>query len=96
MSMVSYEKGKVPPPPTRTETQISAFSENKIDTSDIPPITEEQWKQRRPNPYYVPTKTPMTLEIDTDVLAWLQRTDENYQFRLNSILREAMLQESNF
>jgi uncharacterized protein (DUF4415 family) len=91
MNMVSYERGKVPSPPHRSEAEIRALTENGIDTSDIPPITEEQWAQRKPNPYCKPSKTSTTLDIDADVLAWFQLKGNEY---INTVLREVMLKES--
>jgi len=62
-----------------------------IDTSDIPPLTDEFWKNAVRNPFYKPTKTSTTVRIDSDVLAWLKSQGKGYQSRINAILRREML-----
>jgi uncharacterized protein (DUF4415 family) len=50
-------------------------------------------KTRRANPKYgkaEPSKVPVSVRIDTDVVAWLKRGGKGYQTRLNAILRQAM------
>jgi uncharacterized protein (DUF4415 family) len=37
--------------------------------------------------YYRPLKTPISLRIDADLLAWLKTKGENYNSRINTILR---------
>jgi len=64
-----------------------------IDTSDIPPLTEEFFAQAIRNPYYRPVKQSTTVRIDADVLAWLRRQGAGYQTRINAILRRAMLRQ---
>jgi uncharacterized protein (DUF4415 family) len=63
----------------------------EIDTSDIPPLTDAFWKNAVRNPFYKPTKTSMTLRIDSDVLLWLKGQGKGYQSRINTILRREML-----
>jgi uncharacterized protein (DUF4415 family) len=67
--------------------------DDQIDYSDIPPLTDEFWKNAVRNPFYKPTKTATTVRVDADVLMWLKSKGKGYQTRLNSILREAMLRE---
>jgi uncharacterized protein (DUF4415 family) len=52
---------------------------------------EAFWAKAARNPFYRPTKTAMSLRIDSDVLAWLKSQGRGYQTRLNAILRAAML-----
>ena len=78
------------------EADIKALSElpdNKIDYSDIPPLSSEFWKQATPNPFYKPTKTSTTVRVDSDVLVWLKSQGKGYQTRINAILRAAMMHE---
>jgi uncharacterized protein (DUF4415 family) len=85
-------------PPALTEVQkaelaaLAARPDSEIDFSDIPPLTEEFWKNAVRNPFYKPTKTSTTVRIDSDVLAWLRAQGKGYQSRINAILRRAMLQ----
>ncbi|MFI3222089.1 MAG: BrnA antitoxin family protein [Methylococcaceae bacterium] len=72
---------------------LSARSDEAIDYSDIPALTEEFWQNAVRNPYYKPTKTATTVRVDTDVLLWLKSKDKGYQARMNAMLRAEMLKE---
>ncbi len=67
-------------------------SEKRIDYGDIPPLTEEFWKNAVRDKFYRPTKTSTTVRIDSDVLAWLRSKGKGYQSRINAILRRTMLE----
>jgi uncharacterized protein (DUF4415 family) len=71
--------------------KLAARPESEIDYSDIPPLTEEFWKNAVRGRFYRPNKTSTTLRIDSDVLAWLRSGGKGYQSRLNAILRREML-----
>ena len=81
--------------PPLTETQkaeleaLGALPDSEIDFSDIPEITDEQWKNAV---LYRPIKQQITARIDGDVLRWLKSQGRGYQSRINSILREKMLE----
>ena len=62
-----------------------------IDTSDIPDLPDEAWKDAVRGRFYKPLKTSTTVRIDADVLAWLRSQGRGYQTRLNAILRREML-----
>jgi len=68
--------------------------DSEIDFSDLPPLKEKFWKAAVRNPYYRPVKQQLTVRLDADVVAWLRRHGKGYQTRLNSVLRNAMLEES--
>lgn len=72
---------------------LAARTDDEIDTSDIPPLTEAFWKQAVRNPFYKPVKTQLTVRLDADVLAWLRADGAGYQTKLNAILRQAMLHD---
>lgn len=59
-----------------------------IDTSDIPEITD--WSRAVVGKFYRPIKSPITIRLDADVLAWLKRSGPGYQTRINGLLRQAM------
>ncbi|MGB1257961.1 MAG: BrnA antitoxin family protein [Thiolinea sp.] len=88
-------------PPPLTESQqtelkrLQEKSDESIDCSDIPEITEEAWRQAKPvvGRFYRPIKQQVTVRIDADVLAWLKTDGKGYQTRLNHVLRKAMDQE---
>ena len=86
-------------PPPLTDQQkaeleaLNAMPDGDIDYSDIPPLSDEFWKNAVRNPFYKPTKTLTTVRLDADVLMWLKSKGKGYQTRINAILREAMLRE---
>lgn len=75
------------------ELAVLEAAADDIDYGDIPPLSDDFWKQAVRNPFYRPTKSSTTVRIDTDVLLWLKAQGRGYQTRLNAILREAMLKE---
>ena len=86
---------KNPPPlAARQRARLAVLAkrpDDKIDYSDIPPLTDEFWKNAVRNPFYKPTKQITTVRVDSDVLLWLKGQGKGYQTRINAILREAML-----
>jgi len=40
---------------------------------------------------YKPLKTPVTIRLDADVLAWFKAQGKGYLTRMNMVLREEML-----
>jgi uncharacterized protein (DUF4415 family) len=85
-------------PPPLTEAQkaeieaLKNMRDEDIDYSDIPPLTDEFWKNAKPL-HYRPIKESTTVRLDADVLAWLKDKGKGYQTRINAILRSAMLEE---
>jgi uncharacterized protein (DUF4415 family) len=71
---------------------LAARPDSEIDFSDIPPLSEDFWKNAVRGKYYKPTKTSTTVRIDSDVLAWLRAQGKGYQSRINAILRRKMLE----
>lgn len=72
---------------------LAALPDDKIDYSDIPPLTERFWENAVRNPFYRPVKRQLTVRLDADVIAWLRRQGQGYQTRLNALLRSAMLKD---
>ncbi len=70
---------------------LAAMPDEEIDYSDIPPLTEDFWKNAVRNPFFRPVKKSTTLRIDADVLAWLKAQGKGYQSKINAILRREML-----
>jgi uncharacterized protein (DUF4415 family) len=68
--------------------------DSEIDTSDIPPLTDEFSRRAVRNPYYRAIMQSTTVPIDADVLAWLKAQGPGYQTRINSLLRAAMERSS--
>ena len=72
--------------------EIKAF--RNTDFSDCPILTAEELKKLRPRhpEYFKPKKQAVQIRIDADVLAWFKGYGKGYQGRINSVLREVMLQ----
>jgi uncharacterized DUF497 family protein len=77
----------------RELANLAAMPDDKIDYSDIPPLTEKFWENAVRNPFYRPVKQQLTVRLDADVIAWLRQRGEGYQTRLNALLRSAMLKD---
>ena len=75
--------------------EIKAFK--NTDFSDCPIMTEEELKKLRPRhpEYFKPKKEAIQIRIDADVLAWFKAYGKGYQSRINTILRNVMLQNVN-
>ena len=70
---------------------MAARPDSEIDTSDIPEMTDEQWKNAKRGHFYRPRKLQITARVDADVLDWLKAQGKGYQSRINAILRREML-----
>lgn len=69
-------------------TALEAMSDDDIDLSDIPEVTD--WSRAVRGKFYRPVKKQVTLRIDADVLDWFKRQAKNdggYQTRINAALR---------
>lgn len=72
---------------------LSKLSDQHIDTTDIPELPPDAWKDAVRGRFYRPMKKAVSIRLDADVLAWLRRGGEGYQTRANNILRQRMLEE---
>lgn len=72
--------------------KLAAKPDCEIDLSDIPEIQEIP-SDAVIGRFYRPRKTPVTIRLDVDVVAWLKATGQGYQTRVNTYLRHLM-QES--
>ena len=72
--------------PTKTNLEhFDALTDDMIDTSEIPPLTEEffttaQWRMPKP-------KVKVVVEVEPEVLEWFKAQGENYQRSLAAALR---------
>jgi uncharacterized protein (DUF4415 family) len=62
--------------------------------ADAPMLPIEKWERGTIGKFYRPLKTPVSVRIDNDVLAWLKSKGEGHLTRINDILRERMLKET--
>jgi len=83
----------LPAKQTRELAAIAALPDDQIDTSDIPELPPEAWKDAVRGRFYRPIKQSVSLRLDADVVAWLKKPGRGYQTRANDILRERMLHE---
>ena len=90
-------RSKRAPAPSLTSRQkrelvaIAALPDDRIDTSDIPELPPNAWKDAVRGHFYRPVKQAVSLRLDADVVAWLKKPGRGYQTRANYILRERML-----
>jgi uncharacterized protein (DUF4415 family) len=86
-------KSPMTPARKRRLAHLAKRPDSEIDFSGIPPATESFWLNAVRNPFYRPVKQQLTVRLDADVVAWLRQQGKGYQTRLNSVLREAMLED---
>jgi uncharacterized protein (DUF4415 family) len=65
---------------------VAAMSDNEIDTSDMPEVTN--WSGAVRGALFRPVKRLTSLRLDADLLEWFKRGGEGYQTRINAALRE--------
>jgi uncharacterized protein (DUF4415 family) len=68
---------------------IDAMSDDEIDFSDAPEITD--WSGAVRGKFYRPEKQAVTIRLDSDVVAWFKAREDKYQTAVNRVLREYML-----
>ena len=72
--------------------RIDAMTDDDIDYSDIPPITDEMWKNavRMKNGKPVPRKNQENCPIDRDIIEFFKAQSFIYPAKINQLLREYM------
>lgn len=68
---------------------IAAKRDEDIDFSDAPAVVD--WSEAEIGKFYRPTKKPVTMRLDSDVIAWLKADGPGYQTKANWLLRQAMI-----
>jgi uncharacterized protein (DUF4415 family) len=81
------------PPVSKEELDMAAaLKDDDIDCSDIPEINTLSGLRPRPaHAFSESEKVAVTCNLDADIAAWLKQTGGNYQIRINSILRQEMV-----
>jgi uncharacterized protein (DUF4415 family) len=65
--------------------KVDALTEAEIDTSDIPPLTEEFFTKSR---WWKPISSlDVIVQIDPTTLAWFQSQGEDYEQKMAAALR---------
>lgn len=72
---------------------LAAMPDGAIDTSDIPELPLAAWKEAVRGRFYRPVKRAVSLRLDADVIAWLEKPGKGYQTRANQILRRRMIED---
>lgn len=71
-----------------SETNLALFdamTDDDIDTSDIPPLSEEFFEEAT---WLIPDEpVTVTIQIEPDTFAWYQAQGDDYQERLAAALR---------
>ena len=72
--------------------RLRNMKDEDIDFSDIPPITEEMWKNGmlRKNFKPIPRKNQENLPIDKDIIKFFKAQGFNYPLKINQLLRAYM------
>jgi len=72
--------------PTKTNLEhFDAMTDDMIDTSDIPPLTEEYFANTT---WLMPkAKVKVTVEVEPEVMEWFKSQGENSQRYLSAALR---------
>lgn len=72
--------------------RLDKMTDEDIDYSNIPPITDEMWAKGflRKGFKPVPRKSQLTLRIDNDVIDFFKEQGRGYQTRINQLLRAYM------
>src|SRR5436189_127371 len=68
---------------------IAAKRDRDIDFSDALPVLD--WSGAEIGKFYRPAKKPVTMRLDSDVIAWLKADGRGYQTKANWLLRHAMV-----
>jgi uncharacterized protein (DUF4415 family) len=80
---------KLPKEQERDIIAIATKRDVDIDFSDIPEVVD--WSRAEIGKFYRPSKKPVTIRLDEDVLKWLKGYGRGYQTRANLLLRHAMM-----
>ncbi len=67
--------------------RVEAMKDENIDTSDIPELDEDFFRQAE---IHLPAKQSVTMRLDADVLEWFKSNGQGYQTRINKLLRRYM------
>jgi uncharacterized protein (DUF4415 family) len=67
---------------------IAAKTDATIDFSGMPEVLD--WSGAEVGKFYRPTKRPVTIRLDDDVIDWLKSYGRGYQTKANMLLRHAM------
>ena len=75
--------------------RLDALSDEEIDTSDIPPLTDEDFARSgwrlptvlKPNLPAISAPVGVEVAVDEDILAWFQAQGQDYHGKMRAALR---------
>ncbi|MGO9776566.1 MAG: BrnA antitoxin family protein [Terracidiphilus sp.] len=67
---------------------LAAKTDATIDFSEMPEVLD--WTGAEVGLFYRPSKRPVTIRLDDDVIDWLKSYGRGYQTKANLLLRHAM------
>ncbi len=72
--------------------RIDAMTDEEIDFTDCPEITDEMWATGvlRKNFKPIPTKSQENLPVDRDIIEYFKAQGRDYQTKINQLLRAYM------
>jgi uncharacterized protein (DUF4415 family) len=83
--------------------RLETMTDEEIDFSDIPPLTESQLRAMRPTAELIPelvqaTKQRITIRLDSNIIQFFRQkaadADTNYQTLINAVLRDFMVRDT--
>lgn len=77
--------------------RLRNMTDDEIDYSDIPPITDEMFARAvlRKNFKPIPKKNQDNMPIDKDIIEYFKSQDFDYPNKINQLLREYMEAHEN-
>lgn len=84
---------KVPDDHRDELAELAAMSDEDIDLSDIPEMTDDEWQAALKRGVYRPVKQQLTIRLDADIVDWFKRTQPKYQTAMNEVLRKHMIEQ---
>lgn len=75
---------------------LKALPDDAIDVEDIPEAPAANWRLARRGELYKPIKQPVTIRLDSDIVAWFKARGggRGYQTEINSALRKYVASRS--
>ncbi len=74
--------------------KLANMTDDDIDYSDMPQWTEQQIANaKKGSEVFDFINNKVTIQLDNDIMAWLQQDKTGYQNRINNLLRQQMMAE---
>lgn len=92
--MKGYVSKGITPEIAANLDELAKMSDDDIDLSDMPEITD--WSNAVRGKFYRPVKQQVTLRLDADLIHWFKTSEggRGYQTRINAALRRFVEEEA--